>query len=210
MNLLRFLSFSIESKYTENEFKDIYKYIPFEYFILEEGGNESYKYIEIRYLYPIIREIFEEIYSVILLRKDFNNIFNSIILEGGSRGTFLEKIIIHNFTSGEHNDYSINFFDDFLITKKYLIPKYIHKINEKIKLKGNNTINILKKSFLFKQKNFGGKALDIVIVKYFGNYTNYFCFQITGHKKVNNLMTYKELETNLKRMKNYLKNFFDY
>ena len=44
------------------------------------------------------------------------------------------------------------------------------------------------KPFLPKQKNFGGKAFDIVIVEFFGNQVIFFRFQIKGYKKENNLM----------------------
>ena len=209
-NIYKFLSLSVDSKYSENEFSKIYKNIPLKYFTLNKEENEDNFFIKINYSAPVVQDIFEEIYSLILLRKDFNNIFNRIISGGGARGIFFEKIVIHNFTPGEHNSHSVNFFDDFLITKTYSIPKFITKDKEKTQLPGNNIINVANKPFILKQKIFGGKALDFVIVKYFGKYAEVFSFQITVNKKLNALMTYKEIEANLETMKKYFKNFFKF
>ena len=94
--------------------------------------------------------------------------------------------------------------------KSYSIPKYIPKDNERTILDGNNKIKVENVPFLLKQRYFGGKALDAVIVEYFGKSANIFCFQITGHKKKNDLMNYEELQKNINTMLIYLKNFFDF
>ena len=200
----------MNSKYTYSEFEKIYENILFKYFKITKNRSNNEELIEIDYLYPVIQDIFEEVYSFIILRKDFNNIFNGSISEGGSRGTFFEKLVIHNFNPGEHNGNSVNFFDKFLVKKSYSVPKYIPKDNEKKILEGNNKIKVENVPFLLKQSNFGGKDLDVVMVEYFGISANLFCFQITGHKKKNDLMNYQELQNNINTMLIYLKNFFDF
>ena len=53
------------------------------------------------YIYPVIKDIFEEIYSLIILRKDFHLIINNNSLDRGGKGVFFEKIVIHLLTPGE-------------------------------------------------------------------------------------------------------------
>ena len=151
-----FLSFSVNSKYTYSELEKIYQNIPFEYFNITKNISNNEELIEINYLYPVIQDIFEEVLSFIILRKDFNNIFNGSISEGGSRGIFFEKLVIHNFNPEEHNGNSGNFFDKFLVKKSYSVQKYIRKDNEKKILEGNNKIGVENVPFLLKQSNFGG------------------------------------------------------
>ena len=211
-NMINFLSFSVNSKYSINEFKKIFNIIPFEYFDYNQDiiivNNDDY--FDLNYAYPVIKDIFEEIYSDIILSKTFDNILNNNVLDGGSKGDLFEKMVIKNFTPGQYNNYSFNFFEEFIVTKIYSVPKFVPKEKETVLLKGNNIIIIEKKPFLLKQKIFGGKAFDIVIVKYFGEYATFFCFQITGHKKKADLMTLEQLINNIKKMIKYMKNFFNF
>ena len=209
--LFNFLSFSVNSKYTLSEIEDIYDNIPFEYFSIykEEDLNEE-NYFEIKYRYPLIQEIFEDIYSDIVLTKIFNQDFYNHILEGGAKGELFEKMVIKKFTPGDINENSVNFFGDFIIAKTYSVPKFVPKKNEQIKLKGNHIITLEKKPFLLKQRIFGGKALDFIIVEYFGKNATFFCFQVTGNKKRSDLMTFSELKKNIETMKSYMENYFDF
>ena len=211
-NIFNFLSFSVNCEYSIDEFEKIFKKIPLEYFDINQKINyvNNDYYFDLEYAYPMIEEIFSEIYSDIILCKTFNNILNSNILDGGSKGDLFEKMVIKNFTPGEYNNYSFNFFDEFMVQKIYSVPKFVPKENETISLNGDNKIKIEKKPFLLKQRMFGGKAFDIVIVKYFGESATFFCFQITGHKKKKDLMTIKQLKENIEKMILYMKNFFNF
>ena len=173
-----------------------------------EEYAEKKEYIEINYMYPLINEIFDEIYNDIVLTKNINSIiFN--IFEGGAKGELFEKIVIKNFTPSELNNYNVNFFGEFIVSKTYVVDKYVPKKNEKMEIENKN-IYVENIPFLLKQKIFGGKAFDIVIVRFFGNKAIIYCFQITGHKKKEDLMKYDELEKNIKTMIKYLKNYFSF
>ena len=131
-------------------------------------------------------------------------------MDGGGKGIFFEKLVIHYFTPGDHNDYEVNFFNEFEINNVYKVQKFIPKKNEKIALNCNK-LKIEYKPFLLKQKNFGGKGLDIVIVElYDENQAVFYCFQITKYKKKKDLFTTSKLKKNLERMAIYMKNFFNF
>lgn len=209
-SIYKFLSFSVYSEYSFSEFENIYNNIPFKYFNIYKNNSNDKEFIEIDYRFPVIKDIIEDIYSSIILRKDLSTILNNNILDGGSKGTLFEKIVIHNLTPGEHNHFSVCFFNEFLIKNYYFVPKFIPKNKEKVKLKGNNKIKLEKKPFLLRQTNFGGKGLDVIIVDYNGSNAVFFCFQITKFKKKQDLLTYDMLEDNLKIMIRYMKNFFNF
>ena len=205
--IYNFLIISVNKKYSFNEFKNIYNNIPFEYFEANKGVDDNENYIELNYRYLIVNDIFDEIYSEIVLTE---NIYNNIFESGGAKGELFEKRVIQHFTPSEQNKYEVNFFGKFIVSEIYSVDKFVPKINQKLKLENPHIINIGIKPFLLKQKNFYGKAFDIVIVEYFGNQSVFFCFQITGHKNKINLMEYKELEGNIKRMIKYMENYFNF
>ena len=210
-SLYKLLSFSAYTKYTFLEFKNILQNVPIKYFVInkKKSKKSNQDYIKLEYIYPVIQDIIEEIYSFIILRKDFSSIINKK-MDGGGKGIFFEKLVAHYFTPGDHNDHGVNFFNEFDIENLYTIPKFIPKKNEKIIL-NNQKIEISNKPFVLKQKIFGGKGLDIVIVQlYENNQAVFFCFQITKYKKKKDLFTYSKLITNLEKMVEYMKNFFDF
>ena len=210
-NLYKFLSFSVYTKYTFLEFKNILKNIPIKYFVInkKKSKKSNQDFIKLEYIYPVIKDIIEEIYSFIILRKDFSSIINEN-MDGGGKGIFFEKLVIHYFTPGEHNDKEVNFFDEFMIENLYLIPKFIPKKNEKTILK-NQKMAISNKPFVLKQKIYGGKGLDIVIVQiYENNQAVFYSFQVTKYKKKKDLFTQSKLRKNINKMVEYMKNFFDF
>ena len=211
-NLYKFLSFSVYTKYELSEIKRVCKNIPFKYFNikLKNSKKENKDYVKLNYRFGVIKDIIEEIYSFIILRKDFSHILSNEFLDGGGKGIFFEKIVIHHFTPGEHNYSYVNFFGEFVIVNTCTINQFIPKSNEKKKLK-NKKVNIQNRPFLLKQSNFGGKCLDFIVVDYNGNNNaDFYCFQITELKKKKDLLTYESLKSNIIIMVEYMKNFFDF
>ena len=102
--------------------------------------------MQLEYIYPVIQDIIEEIYSFIILTKDFSFIINENV-DGGSKVLFFEKLVIHYFTPGEHKDEEANCFNEFNIEGFYTIPKFIPNENEKIIL-NNQKLEILNKPFV--------------------------------------------------------------
>ena len=163
------------------------------------------------YRFPLIKDIIENIYDIIVLKKDFRNILKNTSLDGGGKGIFFEKIVIHQLNPENNKDLCVNFFEEFLVFDIKSVPKFIPTIREKINLDGNHMIKIDNRPFLLKQNIFGGKGLDVVIVEYYGGkYANFYCFQITKYKKKKDLMTKAKLKENLNIMKKYMKNFFNF
>ena len=131
-SLYKFLSFSIYTKYSFLEFENILKNIPMKYFVINKKKSKKCNrdYIKLEYIYPVIQDIIEEICSFIILRKDFSSIINEN-MDNGGKGIFFEKLVIHYFTPGDHNDKEAYFFDEFTIENLYTIPKFIPKKYEK-------------------------------------------------------------------------------
>ena len=131
-SLYKFLSFSVYTKYSFLEFENILKNIPMKYFVINKKKSKKCNrdYIKLEYIYPVIQDIIEEICSFIILRKDFSSIINEN-MDNGGKGIFFEKLVIHYFTPGDHNDKEAYFFDEFTIENLYTIPKFIPKKYEK-------------------------------------------------------------------------------
>ena len=212
-NLYNLLSFSVYSKYSLEEFKNILDNIPFKYFNIykKKSKKTNKEYIKLDYRFPLIKDIIENIYDIIVLKKDFRNILKNTSLDGGGKGIFFEKIVIHQLNPENNKDLCVNFFEEFLVFDIKYVPKFIPTIREKINLDGIHMIKIDNHPFLLKQNIFGRQGLDVVIVEYYGGkYSNFYCFQITKYKKKKDLMTKAKLKENLNIMKKYMKNFFNF
>ncbi len=207
----KLMFFSVYSIYTFEEFLQIYPYIHFKYFIPKIKINQKtqQKEIHISCAYPIINKIINELYEeLIYYTSKFNNILTSKILDRGAKGQFFEKLITY-YLKPTSNGY-INFFDDILITQIEEIDKFIPNKNETkwkkrkiIKKKLNfNT------SYLFIQKNFNVKCIDLLIVEV--NKTKsvkVIGLQITIHKnKIYSKITLKDC---LKKMIDYITFHYD-
>ena len=167
LNIGKLMFFSVYSVYTFEEFLKIYPYIHFKYFIpkIKINKKTQQKEIHISYAYPIINNIINELYEELIYHiSQFYGILTSKILDGGAKGQFFEKLITYYLkpTSNEH----IN-FNDILITQTEEIDKFIPQKNE---IKWRKKKIIKKKldfntTYLFTQKNFNGKCLDLLIVE---------------------------------------------
>jgi hypothetical protein len=168
LNIGKLMFFSVYSVYTFEEFLKIYPYIHFKYFIpkIKINKKTQQKEIHISYAYPIINNIINELYEELIYHiSQFYGILTSKILDGGAKGQFFEKLITY-YLKPISNEY-INFFDDIMITQIEEIDKFIPKKNEtkwkkKKIIKKNLNFNT---TYLFIQKNFNGKCIDLLIVE---------------------------------------------
>lgn len=171
---LKFLSFKINYNYNKNEIMEIIDFIPFKLFdISEKRGN----YI-IKPAFPLINEIIDEIFKYIILSKNFN-IFKSLLNSRGSAySTLFEYKIIYNFNPKIKGE--IKYFTNFTITDSECMEVIIPKENDKIKPK---FIKKLQKgvTYLIEQKQYGGKALDFLIIHMSDN-PKVFGFQVSTYK----------------------------
>ena len=164
----KLMFFSVYSIYTFEEFLKIYPYIHFKYFIpkIKLNKETQQKEIHISYAYPIINKIINELYEeLIYYTSEFYNVLTSKLLDEGAKGQFLEKVITY-YLKPTSNEY-ISFFDDILITQIEEIDKFIPKKNEtqwKKKQIIKKKLN-LNTTYLFTQKYFNGKCIDLLIIE---------------------------------------------
>jgi len=209
-NIFNILSFSVNSKYKPQDFKNKEAYIPYKYFNIkinyEKGKNQSY--IKLEYRFPVIEDIFNDFYSSIIMREDFYSIYSGH-LDGGAKGTLFEKAIIHHLTPNSFTK-EIDFFGLFMINDKIKIKKYIPNSKEKLK-KNNLKPKTIQGYYIVIQEQFGGKMIDIVIIEVDDdNKADAFCFQITIYKKKEDLLDLEILKNNFNIMIIFFKNYFTF
>ena len=209
-NIFNILSFSVNSKYKSQDFKNKEKYIPYKYFDIEVSfeKEQNQSYMELEYRFPVIEDIFNDFYSSIIMREDFYNIYSGH-LDEGPKGTLFEKAIIHHLTPNPLFK-EIDFFGLFMINDKIKIKKYIPNSKEELK-KNNLKPKNIQGYYIIIQEKFGGKMIDIVIIEVDDdNKADVFCFQISIYKKKEDILDLDILKENFNIMIKYFKNYFTF
>lgn len=148
------LSFKTDFNYDKKSLDTILDNVPFRYFDFKKNKNDNYM---IKFAFPLIEEIFKDIYKKIVLNNSYNSLKLILDNKGSGLATFFEMMVIQNLLEQP------NSFDDFYITAHHIIQTIVPKKNEKVTsnikltLKENET-------YLIEQKIFGGKALDCLII----------------------------------------------
>ena len=147
-------SFSFNTVYSQNLLYLIIEKIPFKYLFIKENNEE----LKIKFTFPIIEEVFMDIYEKFIethkaLVFIYNNVF--ITVEFGS---LFEKIVTSHILN--YNKFIIT-YDNVEIVRKF-VPKKNENKFKKIEVKKKLDDN---KTYFFKQKIFGGKAFDFLIIK---------------------------------------------
>lgn len=205
-NIYNILSFSVNSKYKSQDFKNKEAYIPYKYFDIKINFEKEQKqsYIKLEYRFPVIEDIFNEFYSSIIMREDFFSIYSSH-LDEGAKGTLFEKAIIHHLTPNSFSK-EIDFFGLFMINDKIKIKKYIPNSKE-----NNLKPKTIQGYYIIIQEQFGGKMIDMVIIEVDDdNKADAFCFQITIYKKKEDLLNLDILKKNFNIMILFFKNYFTF
>ena len=198
-NILFLFSFSFNKFYSKNILNFIIKKIPFKYLTIKEN-NEEFK---IQYSFPIIEEVFMDIYEKFIetnkaLIFKYYNIYIS-----GEFGSLFEKMVISHIIN--NNKFIIPY------DKIEMVLKFVPINNEKyktIKVKkkklGNN------KTYFFRQKISGGKVFDFLIIKIQENQKSkckIYALQVSIYKK--NIFQKKDIISFYYSMIEYLSSFYD-
>ena len=170
----KFLSFKINYKYSKNEMIKIIDFIPFKLFYVSE---EKGVYI-VTAAFPLINEIIDDIFKYIILKKNFH-VFQSLSNNKGSAySSLFEYKVRYNFDPKIKEN--VEYFENFIISDSASMEVIIPKETDKIK---PTFIKNLKKgvSYLIEQNQFGGKALDFLII-YMAENPEVFGFQVSTYK----------------------------
>ena len=169
-----FLSFKINYNYSKNEMMEIIDFIPFKLFSISKKKGI---YI-ITPGFPLINEIIDDIFKYIVLKKNFHAFQSLSKNKGSAYSTLFEYKIRYNFHPKIKGE--INYFNNFAITDSVSMEVIIPKETDKIK---PVFIKKLQKdvSYLVEQKQFGGKALDFLIIHMTEN-PEVFGFQVSTFK----------------------------
>ena len=209
-NIIKFLYFSTTTKYNLDKFLEIVDYVPFKYFtpIIEEDKN-GIKNIQINFSFPLIEEIVNELFEVIL-NHEFN-IYNILLenkmVDDGAREQLFKKLVIF-----ELNPDNLNrkiFFKDIIIYDVIQVKKFIPRENEKIRIKKNKIKLDNNKTYLFVQEIINDKDLDILIVNIDEkNKTKIIGIQIAIHREDSTIFTIRYLDKCFEKLIKNLCNIF--
>lgn len=190
------LSFQTDFNYDKKSLINILDNIPFRYFNFKKVGEDNYL---IEFAFPLIEEIFKNIYKKIALNNSYYTLKSLLNNKGSGLGTLFEMKVIQNLLEQP------NSFEDFYITDHYIIQKIVPKKNEK---ETDNIKLTLKenKTYLIEQKVFGGKALDCLIIHMKLNVPIIFGLQISIFKE--HIFKFLELYYSYEAMIDNLNNIF--
>ena len=200
MILHNVLSFTVETDYKIDYLKRIKNLIPFKYFDIKK--NDIYNTAKITLNFELVGEVMNKIYEdIIYENKNIYQIFENIELDQGALGGLYEKYVIH-FLEPKKYEKKRRVFNRFNIIDTKTVEKFVPKSNEKYFNKDFQIEKLPEGDYLFKQRQFGGKAVDCAIISVKKNgHAEVFLLQISINKAV--LYTIGEL-------KNIIEQFIEY
>ena len=162
-----------EENIKEDKFKNIIKYLPLKYFDIKNKDEEANDY-EIESIFPLIEDIIEEMF----IKRVYDLLIKINKLPEGLKGYVFEYSVILSIETKYKN----------IIRKKV---KNIYQLNSDQKNKLNfNTDSI----YSIRQTNFYGSFYDFAL--YFGKIKKLVLFQITLHKKFNDITSINLIQKN--------------
>lgn len=205
LNLL--CSFSVDVEYSEDKVINIIDNIPFKYFdVVKNEKNDKFK---ITFAFPLVSEIFNEIYTHIINKNPhlYINITSNSNLDGGAKGKFFEKIVTYylDIKSKRYSEKKqIDYFQDYPIQYHIEIDTLVLNRNEKFE-KVSFDKNLQKGIYLLTQRRYNGKAFDIAILKV-SEINEMIAAQISIRKKY--IFTNDEISEYLLNLKANVQNYF--
>jgi len=191
-------SFSLKKKYDKAKLFSFIKIIPFKYFDIKINKKKKKRIFKIKVNFPIIEEVLVEIYEEFISCQDNLSLIYEKILEG-EYGPLFEKTII----------FLIEYKNSFILKHKgiEIVKKFLPKKNEKAYKKEKAKKKTLNKgTYLFKQKIFGGKAFDFLIIKIKNDSCLIYVFQISIYKDI--IYNKNQVLDYMKQMVDYLNRFY--
>jgi len=157
------------------EITEVIRNIPFKIFNVKEY-KENYYIVEPRF--PLIKEIMEDVYKYLIIKKNFNVIKNLVNKKGSAFSTLFELKVRYDFYPPIRGD--VDYFKDFVIQDSVNMEVIIPKKKEKQTIKFIKKLD-LDKAYLVEQKQFGGKYLDFLII-HMTKDPKVFGFQVSTYK----------------------------
>jgi hypothetical protein len=207
INLNILCCFSTDVNYSKDNILKIKDYIPFKYFDIKI--NEESNEYEIVFLFELVGEVLNEIYSDIININP--NLYFNITkreLDGGAKGKFFEKIVTYylNIESSIYREKKqIDFFLDYPIKYHQELEVLIPNENEHLK-NVSNKISLSKGIHLLTQKRYNGRALDIALLNV-SEIKEIIGIQISIRKK--HIFSEDEVSKFLSLLKETVENYYD-
>ena len=178
-NFTKFLSFRIDYNYKKSEINKIIEFIPFRFFDIIEEIVKKEQIYNVKTSFPLIDEILHDIYTYLIVKKDFAA-FQKMEDEKGSSAysTLFEYRVRYTFNPKFNG--SIHYFTNFSIQENAKMKVIIPKDKEIKKPKFIQKL-ILNKCYLIEQEQFGGKDLDFLIIN-MSKDPQAFGFQVSTYK----------------------------
>ena len=174
------LSFTVDTEYEIDYIKKIRDFIPFKYFDIQDTRKN---YCKIIFNFPLVGEAMTEVYEkIIYASKSIYSIFNDIGLDQGALGGLFEKYVIYTMEPDINKNCKI-LFNYFKIKEVEIVDKFVPKENENYMIKDIEIKNLNDGDYLFKQKQFNGKAFDCAIFRITNGDAMVFLFQISINKE---------------------------
>ena len=205
---LNFLMCWTNTFYNINSLYDKKEFISLKYFDLRKNPDLSKNEFEIIYLYPIVEEVMVDIFSKLFYQNiKLNTFIHLLNIDEEAKGFLFEKYVIYNMEQKNNEDSLL--FDYFKIDKIIKCDKFVPRKNE-------NSNNFIKSKevfksgiYLFKQRIFGGKAFDALIVQIDEKGKAFpYLFQITLRKPNDKIFTLKDLKDNIMDFAKYFDNVY--
>ena len=111
------------------EITEVIRNIPFKIFNVKEY-KENYYIVEPRF--PLIKEIMEDVYKYLIIKKNFNVIKNLVNKKGSAFSTLFELKVRYDFYPPIRGD--VDYFKDFVIQDSVNMEIIIPKKKENIYL----------------------------------------------------------------------------
>ena len=200
MNLQKVLSFTVDTDYKIDYLKKIKNLIPFKYFDIKK--NDIYNTAKITFNFELVGEVINKIYEdIICENENIYQLFDNIGLDQGALSELYKKFVIH-FMEPKKYEKKKRVFNHFDIIGTMTVEKFVPESNEKY-FENDFKIKKLKEGdYLFKQRQFGEKAVDCAIISIKNNgHAEVFFFQISINKAV--LYT-------IERLKEIIDQFIEY
>ena len=198
-HLKKILSFVPYQKYSKNEIKKIINNIPFRAFNIENN------YI-ITFSYPLIEQIFIDIYKELALNNSFSRLKK--FSESSGAYEYLFKYAIINYIVEKTKSNDKKFFNYFNIEKNLFVKKFVLNNNEKFEniVFNKQTLDI-QYDYFIEQELFCGKILDFILIHFINANPYVYGFQVSMNKS--KIFNIKELGNSYEIMKILLDNYFD-
>ena len=208
INLNHILSFTVDTDYNIDFLKEKKNLIPFKYFDIQLNKKDE-NLAKIIVNYELVGEVMNKIYEdIIYENNNIYQIFDRLNLDQGALGRLYEKYVIH-FMEPDKYTHERKLFNLFNIKETVVVDKFVPTSKEKYFERKFKIRSLKEGDYLFKQKQFAGKAFDTAILRAKKNgEIEVFFFQISFNKET--LYSLDKLNLFIETFIQYFRQQFDF